>query len=179
MSTTGDDWAYQRAVAAAVNAEIGGRGWTRKHLAAVSGISEQQMERILNLKRQMNVQQLGQIIDALGVTPEYLAAEVNTWRRRQAGLPVEPITYGPQVPLSAVDLRATIRDLLAQPDSDGELSRRLVDIELRTGVKGRRLERLLAQVRQSRQEELTRALAALPPAGEGDSDAPNQHQGGQ
>jgi transcriptional regulator with XRE-family HTH domain len=74
-----DDMKHQRLLVAAINAEIGGRGWTRKYLGEKSGISPQQMERIFNLKRQMTVQQWGAIADALGVTMDYLAAESRKW----------------------------------------------------------------------------------------------------
>ncbi len=70
---------HQRLLVAAINAEIGGRGWTRKYLGDKAGISAQQMERIFNLKRQMTVQQWGAIADALGVTMDYLAGESQKW----------------------------------------------------------------------------------------------------
>src|SRR6478752_5381854 len=71
---------YQRVLVAAIRAELGGRGWSRKQLAERSGITEQQMERIFNLKRDMNVAQFEQIADALGVEPDDLALEARRWR---------------------------------------------------------------------------------------------------
>jgi hypothetical protein len=114
------------------------------------------MERIFNLKRQMNVQQWGAIADALGVTMDYLAGESRRWAN-------EPPTPAPHV---AADPRSLITQLLADPTTDAELATRLSEAAALPGVTGARLKRLQSEIRQTRQGELRRALDALPPAAE-------------
>lgn len=150
-----DDRRYQQALVAAIKAELGGRGWSRKQLAERSGISEQQMERIFNLKRDMNVTQFEQIADALSVEPDDLAIEARRWRARGTSTPV--------VPQTGTDPRALLQHLLDNPDKDTELLTRLAKSSEHLGDRTRQAQRLAAEIRQVRSEELTKALASLPP----------------
>ena len=149
MSTHGRD--LQRSIAAAVNAELGGRGWTRKYLAAQAGITEQTMERIMNLKRDMDVAQLGSIADALGVTTEHLMAEARRWRERTS------------VPTDSRERASLLNYLLNSPQQDEELVRRLGALESQMGVSGVGVQRLAAKIRHDRKAELTEMLHALAP----------------
>jgi transcriptional regulator with XRE-family HTH domain len=155
-----DDMKHQRVLVAAMNAEMGGRGWTRKYLGERAGITPQQMERIFNLKRPMNVEQFGAIADALGVSMDYLAGESQRW----AGISHAPAS-GPS-PEQGMDPRTLIRALLDDPDSDAELNRRLSEARGLTGVSAARMKRLTDEIRSLRQGELERALDALPTTGE-------------
>jgi transcriptional regulator with XRE-family HTH domain len=85
---------YQRAVVAALNAELGARGWTRKHLGERAGITEQTMMRIFRCERDMNVEQLGAMLNALGVTAQYLAMEAE--RRRASNIPHQERHLAPE-----------------------------------------------------------------------------------
>lgn len=161
ISPGGDDMRHQRVLVAAINAEIGGRGWTRKYLGERAGISPQQMERIFNLKRPMNVEQWGAIADALGVTMDYLAGEANRW---QDALP-RSSAPAPS-PEGGVDPRSLLLQLLAEPSSDAELVSRLSEAAALPGVTGNRLKRLQDEIRHTRKGELQRALDALPTTAE-------------
>jgi transcriptional regulator with XRE-family HTH domain len=77
MST---DREYQRQLVAAIDAEMGVRRWSRRHLSELAGITSQTMDRIFLLRRDLNVQQLDSIAHALGVSPEYLVGKAKEWR---------------------------------------------------------------------------------------------------
>jgi transcriptional regulator with XRE-family HTH domain len=153
------DRTYQGALVAAIKAEIGGRGWSRKELAQRSGITEQTMERIFNLKRDMNVTQLEQIAGALGIEPDDLAIEARRWR---AGTSTGRIPPG--LPRMSVDPRSLLQHLLDNPDNDDVLLTRLADARQHIGDKSSRAKRLADEIRQLRSAELERALSDLPPA---------------
>lgn len=110
------EWDYQRAIVAALNAEIGARGWTRKHLGELSGIGEQTMMRIFRCERNMNVQQLGAMADALGITIEHLAAEADRWSLELPG------TRGDRPAPRPTDPRGLIEWLLANPSQVATMS---------------------------------------------------------
>jgi transcriptional regulator with XRE-family HTH domain len=147
---------YQRALVAAIKSEIGGRGWSRKHLAELSGITEQQMERIFNLKRDMSVAQLDAIAGALGVEPDDLAMAARRWR--------DPHVTTNTIGQSGTDPRTLIRELLDNPDKDTELLDRLAEAAQHLGDKSARAKRLAQEIRNTRRDELAHALASLPPA---------------
>lgn len=73
---------YQRTLVAAIDAEIGVRRWSRARLAKEAGITSQTLDRIFLLRRDMNIEQLGDIAAALGVTPEYLVHSARVWSER-------------------------------------------------------------------------------------------------
>lgn len=148
-----DEWSYQRAIVAALNAEIGARGWTRKYLGELAGIGEQTMMRIFRCERNMNVQQLGAMVDALGVTIEHLAAEADRWSRELPAMPQRP-----------TDPRALIEWLIANPSQDDVLNTRLGELESRTGLTGNALAKLRDQVETVRRTELKASLRALTPS---------------
>src|SRR6478609_6046399 len=131
MTTSGgDDRQYQQALVAAIRSELGGRGWSRKQLAELSGITEQTMERIFNLKRDMSVRQVEQIAAALGVEPESLALEARRWRagtstgRLSTGIPASDYATWGSTHLPT-DPRSLLRSLIDNPDMDDELTHRL------------------------------------------------------
>jgi transcriptional regulator with XRE-family HTH domain len=153
-----DERRYQRSLVAAIRAELGGRGWSRKELAERSGITEQQMERLFNLKRDMNVAQLEQIASALGVEPDDLALEARRWRGTSTG------HLSPGIRQSGADPRTLLQHLLDNPDNDDVLVARLAESRKHLGDKSLRAKRLADEIRQVRSEELSRALASLPPS---------------
>jgi transcriptional regulator with XRE-family HTH domain len=157
--TQPDDRRYQQALVAAIRAELGGRGWSRKQLAERSGITEQQMERIFNLKRDMNVAQFEQIADALGVAPDDLAVEARRWRTGGTSTSRIPMDL-PRLP---TDPRLLLQALIDNPDMDDELAHRLDQAAAHVGGKSYRSKQLAAEIRQLRRAELERALNDLPP----------------
>lgn len=158
MDDTGGGWDYQRAIVAALNAEIGARGWTRKYLGELAGINEQQMLRLFNCHRQLNVAQLGAMVDALGVTIEHIAAEADRWSREL------PATRSDRPAPRPTDPRELLLWLIANPSQDDVLNGRLSEVESRTGLSGNALGKLRDQIRHTRRAELRRALAALAPS---------------
>jgi hypothetical protein len=83
--------AYQRALVAAIESEMGPRRISRSQLARLSGMSLGTLDKTFWLKRSMTVEELEQISVALDVTPEYLATLGRQWRERLAADPVEDI----------------------------------------------------------------------------------------
>lgn len=100
---------YQRTLVAAINAELGGLGWTRKQLADEIGISEQSLMRYFNLKRDMNIEQFAQIAGVLGVTPEYLVDKARVWSERTT--PDDLVDASPQL---TARQKASLRDEIAE-----------------------------------------------------------------
>jgi transcriptional regulator with XRE-family HTH domain len=161
---------YQTVVAAALTAEIAGRGWTRKDLAERAGIEVGTLGRYFRGQRDMNVAHLEALASALGWSIPKLISEVENWRAgHPEGHSSAPISYASDEEYhpkgggySGDDIRAHIVHLLANPNSDTELLRRLDIASSQSGVKGRKLSALLAEVRSLRRGELERALRALP-----------------
>lgn len=73
---------YQRALVAAIDAELGVRRWSRARLAELSGIKSQTMDRVFLLRRDMNVAQLAAIASALELEPDELVMRAKEWRTR-------------------------------------------------------------------------------------------------
>lgn len=147
---------YQQALVAAISAELGGRGWTRKQLADASGITDQTLRRVMRLERDMNVAQLGAIVDALGVTHEYLAAEAEHWRSSSPGARSDL--------RRPTDPRGLIAWLIANPSQDDVLNDRLSEIGNQTGLSGNALAKLRDEVMNMRRRELDASLSALTPS---------------
>src|SRR5690349_14385993 len=124
---------YQRALVAALMAELGGRGWSRKRLADESGLTDQTLRRVFRLERDMNVAQLAAMADALGVTIEHLAAEADRWSREL------PATSSERPAQRPTDPRELIRWLMDNPSRDDVLLARFGEVESRTGVSGNAL----------------------------------------
>jgi lambda repressor-like predicted transcriptional regulator len=76
------DRTYQAALIAAINAEMGGLGLSRRQMLARAGLSENTMERVFRLQRDLNVTQIEAMANAMGVTPEYIAARAAEWRTK-------------------------------------------------------------------------------------------------
>lgn len=143
---------YQRSLVRAINAELGALGWSRSRLARESGLNPQQLDRIFNLRRDLNVTQLDRIIRALGVTPDYLTAQARRWDQRATtpvGRPVTRLT------------RAELLGLLASPSSDETLQTRLGNVGLGSGDHGKDLEALRTAIQQLRRDELLALLGDL------------------
>lgn len=153
-----DDYSHQRAIVAALNAEIGARGWTRKELGERAGIAEQTMLRLFLCRRPMRVDQLGAMVDALGVSIEHVVSEANRWERE---LPVTPSAQPSQRP---TDPRELIAWLIDNPKADDVLTTRLGEVEQRTGLTGNALRAIRDQIGRARRTELQQALRALPPS---------------
>lgn len=62
-----------------INAEIGAKGWNRLELAKRSGISASSIYRYLDGERQMKLQDIADIADALGIS--YLELATRAQRR--------------------------------------------------------------------------------------------------
>ena len=74
----------QSFVAQAIGTELGARGWSRRGLAARAGLNERTLMRVMTCTREMTLQQLDRIAQALDVSPVYLLTEAH---RRSAGIP--------------------------------------------------------------------------------------------
>lgn len=146
----------QRQLIAALDAELGIRRWSRRHLAEVSGINRQTMDRIFTFQRDLNIEQLGKIAEALGVQPDdIMSAAITTGIDRAAGR----ISTG--LPPKG-DPRALLVYLLAHPTEDPELITRLDEARQHVGDTSGRAKRLADQIRATRSAELQRRLDALP-----------------
>jgi transcriptional regulator with XRE-family HTH domain len=152
---------YQGQLVEAIDAELGVRRWSRRRLARESGINAQTLDRVFLLQRDMNIQQLDQIATALGVTPEYLVEKAREWRGG-----ISHVSRPAPAVVVVTDPRSLIAQLLDEPDTDGELVRRLGEAAGLTGVSPARLKRLQDEIRLVRQGELQRALDALPTTAE-------------
>ena len=160
------DWTYQAELIAAINAELGARGWSRRELLTRAGLSENTMERVFRLQRDLNVRQIEQMAAALGVAPEYIARQA-AMRRGEVVPPSEHAG-----PPAGADVRTIILWLLEHPEDDAELTTRLGEAATQVDASGKQMARLFDTIREVRRAELMQALQALPPSqGQGGSSA--------
>jgi AcrR family transcriptional regulator len=147
---------FNSAVAAAVRAEQGARGWTNDQLAERAGISRRTVYRLVETDHpsdrgipewKANYIALAAAAFGMSVTDLVAAAE-----RRQGVAP------------QGADPRTLIQFLLDHPDRDEVLTGRLADASQHVGNRTLRSKRLGDEIRQIRSEELMRALASLPPS---------------
>lgn len=75
---------YQRQLIAAIDAELGVRRWSRRHLADESGINIQTLDRVFLLRRDMNVEQFAAIAHALGMEPDDIVNRAKLWADQKA-----------------------------------------------------------------------------------------------
>jgi lambda repressor-like predicted transcriptional regulator len=155
------DRTYQAALIAAINAEMGGLGLSRRQMLARAGLSENTMERVFRLQRDLNVTQIEAMAEAMGVTPEHIARRASEWRGRADG--DDPATASVTSHLSE-DPRTLIRYLMDHPDNDGTLQTRLGELRRESGASSRTLAAVEHEMVNNRRTELARALDALPPA---------------
>lgn len=151
-----DEYKHQRAIVAALNAELGARGWTRKQLAQRTGIAEQTLMRLFLCRRPMRLDQLGAMIDALGITSEHLVSEAHRWSRAL----VQESERQPR----PTDPRELLQWLIDNPNADDVLQARLSEATEKTGLSGNTLTELRDEVVTARRRDLERSLRALTPS---------------
>ena len=147
----------EAAIIAVVIGEYKARGWTQEELAARAGLPLITIGRQLRRERPMRMDYLALMARAFGWNATELMSRAI---QRQ-----QEVATGEQVaPPSGGDPRSVILGLLANPERDEELQRRLSEAVGRTGVTARQRDRIQETIRRGRREELTNALDALPPS---------------
>lgn len=148
----------ERRIAAALGEEIrvvmARRGINVLQLSRLTEISNSTLSTLLKGSSAMDVDQLARICKALDLEPgpfysDAIAKADGPSARAHTRLPSDP--------------RALLQTLIDNPDMDDELRTRLADARQHVGDRSSRAQRLAAEIRQVRSEELTKALASLPP----------------
>lgn len=130
------------------------RGWTPQEAERhVAGLKWRSIYRVRNGQREVTVTELIAFADAFGEDPGDLLARARVRAERLASI-------GTGIP----DPRGLIEHLIAHPEDDAELNTRLSDVASQSGASAARLRDVRETIRKQRNEELTRALSALPPS---------------
>jgi transcriptional regulator with XRE-family HTH domain len=151
---------YTVALAATLRAERARAGWTIEEMAERSGLNYETLRRMLRAERDISMDSLRRVSDALRVAPSYLLADAES----RIGTGTSTRTPSTDVPRLPTDPRELLRALLDNPDMDDELTHRLESTLRHVGDKSARGKQLAQTVRQLRREELEQALAQLQPS---------------
>jgi hypothetical protein len=103
-------------------------------------------------------------LDLTGAICDYLGLDMPAALRGERRL-VVPEARDHETPPSGGDVRTMILRFIDHPEDDGVLQTRLGDLRRQTGLSGRRLAGVEAEMVNTRRRELERALAELAPGG--------------